>query len=235
MRSVVVIFPGSNCDQDVLRALEDHTQGTVEALWHGEEALPEETDLVVLPGGFSYGDYLRPGAMAARAPIMEPIKEYALRGGHVLGICNGFQVLTEARLLPGALLPNTSLSFICRPCHVRVESTNSPFTCAYSHHETLQFPIAHHEGFYFLPDKDLEKLEKEGQVLFRYADPEGKISPESNPNGSMGNIAGITNKDKNVLGLMPHPERASDPLLGGSDGILMWHSIQRWIEERKEG
>ncbi|HOO64547.1 MAG TPA: phosphoribosylformylglycinamidine synthase subunit PurQ, partial [Synergistaceae bacterium] len=219
MRSAVVIFPGSNCDQDVLRALREHTRGVVEPVWHANENLPKDTDLVVLPGGFSYGDYLRPGAMAARSPIMKAVKEHAARGRYVLGICNGFQVLTEAHLLPGALLPNKSLSFICRPCHVRVETTGSPFTSRYSRHKVLQFPIAHHEGLYFLPDKELEELEKNGQIIFRYVDSRGALSEESNPNGSKDNIAGIANAERNVLGLMPHPERASDPALGGIDGI----------------
>jgi len=232
MRSAVVIFPGSNCDQDVLRALREHTRGVVEPVWHANENLPKDTDLVVLPGGFSYGDYLRPGAMAARSPIMKAVKEHAARGRYVLGICNGFQILTEAHLLPGALLPNKSLSFICRPCHVRVETTGSPFTSRYSRHKVLQFPIAHHEGLYFLPDKELEELEKNGQIIFRYVDSRGALSEESNPNGSKDNIAGIANAERNVLGLMPHPERASDPALGGIDGIGMWHSIQSWIEEK---
>ena len=232
MRSAGVIFPGSNCDQDVLRALREHTRGVVEPVWHANENLPKDTDLVVLPGGFSYGDYLRPGAMAARSPIMKAVKEHAARGRYVLGICNGFQVLTEAHLLPGALLPNKSLSFICRPCHVRVETTGSPFTSRYSRHKVLQFPIAHHEGLYFLPDKELEELEKNGQIIFRYVDSRGALSEESNPNGSKDNIAGIANAERNVLGLMPHPERASDPALGGIDGIGMWHSIQSWIEEK---
>ena len=232
MRSAVVIFPGSNCDQDVLRALREHTRGVVEPVWHANENLPKDTDLVVLPGGFSYGDYLRPGAMAARSPIMKAVKEHAARGRYVLGICNGFQVLTEAHLLPGALLPNKSLSFICRPCHVRVETTGSPFTSRYSRHKVLQFPIAHHEGLYFLPDKELEELEKNGQIIFRYVDSRGALSEESNPNGSKDNIAGIANAERNVLGLMPHPERASEPALGGIDGIGMWHSIQSWIEEK---
>ncbi len=233
MRSAVIIFPGSNCDRDVLRALEEHTKGTVTSVWHAESRLPEETDLVVLPGGFSYGDYLRPGAMAARSPIMEAVKDHVARGKFVLGICNGFQMLTEARLLPGALLPNKSLSFICRPCRVRVETTGSPFTCRYSMHRVLQFPIAHHEGLYFLPDKEIEDLEKNGQIIFRYADAKGNLPEASNPNGSKNNIAGIANAKRNVLGLMPHPERASDPLVGGTDGIGMWHSIQSWIEERE--
>ncbi len=233
MRSAVIIFPGSNCDRDVLRALEEHTRGSVESVWHAAKDLPENTDLVVLPGGFSYGDYLRPGAMAARSPIMEAVKNHAERGKYVLGICNGFQVLTEARLLPGALLPNKTLSFICRPCYVRVETTGSPFTCSYSRHKVLQFPIAHHEGLYFLPDRQIEDLEKNGQIIFRYVDSKGVLSNESNPNGSKNNIAGIANAKRNVLGLMPHPERASHALLGGTDGIGMWHSIQSWIEERE--
>jgi phosphoribosylformylglycinamidine synthase len=164
---------------------------------------------------------------------MEAVKDHAARGKFVLGICNGFQVLTEARILPGALLPNKNLSFICRPCHVRVETTGSPFTCRYSMHRVLQFPIAHHEGLYFLPDKEIEDLEKNGQIIFRYADTKGNLLEASNPNGSKNNIAGIANARRNVLGLMPHPERASDPLLGGTDGIGMWHSIQSWIEERE--
>ncbi|WP_024822100.1 MULTISPECIES: phosphoribosylformylglycinamidine synthase subunit PurQ [Aminobacterium] len=233
MKASVVIFPGSNCDHDVIYALEHVIKAHVQKVWHREKNLPEKTDLVVLPGGFSYGDYLRTGAMAARSPIMGSIKEFAEDGGLVLGICNGFQILTEAGLLPGTLLANKNLRFICKPCYLKVERTDLPFTNLYKQAQVVQFPIAHHEGLYYLPSKELEELEKNNQVVFRYVSPEGKCGEEYNPNGSLHDIAGITNLKGNVLGLMPHPERASEEILGGTDGILTWQSIEAWIA--KEG
>jgi len=232
MKAAVVVFPGSNCDRDVLHALRDVAGIQASVVWHKETSLPENTGLVVLPGGFSYGDYLRSGAMAARSPILEAVREHARRGGLVLGICNGFQVLTEAGLLPGALLSNSSLEFICSPCFLKVERTNTPFTNAYPAGALLQFPIAHHEGLFFLPEEDLKDLENHGQVVFRYASPDGKAGSEYSPNGALNGIAGIANRDGNVLGLMPHPERASEDLLGCSDGLGMWNSIKSWLEGR---
>lgn len=222
MKTAVIVFPGSNCDRDVQRAISETLCTGVDMIWHDEKKLPEDIDLVVLPGGFSYGDYLRSGAMAACSPIMASVKEHAKSGGLLLGICNGFQVLTEAGLLPGALLPNTSLTFICRECHIRVEETNNMFTQGYNVGDIVQFPIAHHEGLYFLPPSDLAKLESEGRVVFRYADPiTGESGAKFAPNGSLNGIAGVRNERGNILGLMPHPERASlAHLNGGTDGAV---------------
>ena len=233
MKTAVVILPGSNCDRDVIHAVHDITGEQVLAVWHKEDSLPADTDLVILPGGFSYGDYLRCGAMAATSPIMKAVKAHAASGNLLLGICNGFQVLTESRLLPGSLLANRTLTFICRKCYIRVERTDTPFTSLYSKGQVVQFPIAHHEGLYFLPEKELEQLEERGQVVFRYSSPEGEVDLGSNPNGALNNIAGITNQQGNILGLIPQPERASEEILGGSDGAWMWRSIRNWLE--KEG
>ena len=232
MKAAVVVFPGSNCDRDVLHALRDVAGIQTSAVWHKETSLPENTGLVVLPGGFSYGDYLRSGAMAARSPILGAVREHGRNGGLVLGICNGFQVLTEAGLLPGALLANSSLEFICSPCFLKVEKTDTPFTNAYRTGEIVQFPIAHHEGLFFLPEEDLNDLENRGQVVFRYASPEGNAGPDYSPNGALNGIAGIVNRGGNVLGLMPHPERASEDILGCSDGLGMWNSVKSWLEGR---
>jgi len=232
MKAAVVIFPGSNCDRDVIHALETVSGIPTQAVWHKEPSLPEGTGLVVLPGGFSYGDYLRCGAMAARSPIIAAVRDHALRGGLVLGICNGFQVLTETGLLPGALLANISLEFICSTCLLKVERTDTPFTNAFAKGQIVQFPIAHHEGLFFLPEKDLEELEANHQVVFRYASADGSSGSLCSPNGALNGIAGIVNREGNVLGLMPHPERASEPLLGCADGIGMWNSIKNWLEGR---
>lgn len=230
MNASVVVFPGSNCDRDVLHALGTIAGIPATTVWHKETALPEGTDLVVLPGGFSYGDYLRCGAMAARSPIIRAVREHALQGRLVLGICNGFQVLTEAGLLPGALLSNSTLEFICSPCLLRVERTDTPFTNAYREGALVQFPIAHHEGLFFLPEKELQELEENRQVVFRYASADGSAGIRQSPNGSLNGIAGIVNRHGNVLGLMPHPERASERILGGTDGLGMWNSIKSWLE-----
>jgi len=232
MKAAVVVFPGSNCDRDVLYALRDVAGIETSAVWHKETSLPENTALAVLPGGFSYGDYLRSGAMAARSPILDAVRDHASRGGLVLGICNGFQILTEAGLLPGALLSNSSLEFICSPCLLKVERTDTPFTNAYRTGTVVQFPIAHHEGLFFLPDEELKDLENHGQVVFRYASADGTTGAEFSPNGALNGIAGIVNREGNVLGLMPHPERASEDLLGCSDGLGMWNSIKSWMEGR---
>lgn len=231
MKAQVIVFPGSNCDQDVVYALRHVVGATVETLWHGEKELPSGTDLVVLPGGFSYGDYLRTGAIASLSPIMDAVHKYAEEGGLVLGICNGFQILTETGLLPGALLPNKTLRFICKPCYLRVERNDLPFTLNYTKGQIVQFPIAHHEGLFYLPENELNELEKNNQVVFRYASVNGEVSGEHTPNGALNNIAGIINKKGNILGLMPHPERASEKLLGGEDGALMWQSINAWINK----
>ncbi len=215
MKAVVIVFPGSNCDRDAKVALEAATGRPVEMMWHGEPELPS-ADLVVLPGGFSYGDYLRPGAMAARSPIMQAVIRAAKRGVRVLGICNGFQVLTECGLLPGALLSNAGLRFVCRPVSLRVETADSPFTKGCEAGGVLRMPVAHHDGNYFADAGTLARLAGEDRIAFRYLD---------NPNGSAGDIAGILNEGRNVLGMMPHPERAADALLGGTDGRALFAAL----------
>jgi len=217
MKSAVVVFPASNCDRDAAVALEQITGEKPQMVWHGDAELPD-VDLIVLPGGFAYGDYLRCGAMAAHSRIVRDVKAKAEEGVAVLGICNGFQVLTEAGLLPGALMRNASLKFVCRPVGLVVEETQSTFTRRYNKGEAVYFPVAHHDGNYFADDDTLDRLEGENRIVFRYA--EGQ-----NPNGSARDIAGILNEKRNVLGLMPHPERACDPLLGGTDGQKLFKSL----------
>ena len=229
MRSAVIVFPGSNCDRDVRRAILDMGLGPVDMVWHDDENFSRggRPDLVVLPGGFSYGDYLRSGALAAKSRVMKAVRAHADSGGLLLGICNGFQILTEARLLPGALLPNISLRFICAPCRVRVERSDTPFTRSFTEGQVVQFPIAHHEGLFFLPPDELSELERRGQVVFRYAAPSGGDAGERySPNGSLAGIAGIINERGNVLGLMPHPERSTlKNLIRGTDGRIFWQSL----------
>ena len=234
MKTAGVVFPGSNCDRDVQRAVSETLKSPVEMVWHEERSFASEPDLVILPGGFSYGDYLRSGAMAACSPIIEAVRRHAESGKRLLGICNGFQVLTETRLLPGALLANTSTTFICRKCWLRVEQTNNRFTSGLKKGAIVQYPIAHHEGLFFLPKDDLAELEKEGRVVFRYADPaSGEAGEKFAPNGALNGIAGICNKEGNILGLMPHPERATvSHLNGGSDGGAFWLSIAQDFAER---
>ncbi len=215
MRAAVVTFPGSNCDRDLRVAMEAVFGRPVKSLWHAETELPP-LDLVGLPGGFSYGDYLRCGAIAARSPIMAEIARLARRGVAVLGICNGFQILTEAGLLPGALVRNMRLSFVCRPVPVEVVTTASPFTGEYRPGQQIALPVAHHDGNYVLDPAELARLEDEDRIAFRYLD---------NPNGSTADIAGVLNAERNVLGMMPHPERACDPTLGGSDGVGLFRSL----------
>ncbi len=215
MRAAVVTFPGSNCDRDLRVAMERVFGRPVASLWHAETELPP-LDLVGLPGGFSYGDYLRCGAIAARSPIMGEIRRLARRGVAVLGICNGFQILTEAGLLPGALVRNMRLSFVCRPVRIAVATTASPFTNAYAQGQELTLPVAHHDGNYVIDREGLARLEAEDRIAFRYLD---------NPNGSTADIAGVLGPQRNVLGMMPHPERACDPLLGGEDGVLLFRSL----------
>lgn len=223
MRAGVIIFPGSNCDRDVAEAISRVTHAPVSMVWHEDRTLPN-LDLVVLPGGFSYGDYLRCGAIAARAPIMDAVRTHAAQGRLVLGICNGFQILCESQLLPGALLANRSLRFICRTVQVRVENVSLPFTRGYQAGQVITMPIAHGEGNYFIDHHGLEKLEQNQQVIFRYCDNDGAVTPASNPNGSLANIAGISNLGGTVLGLMPHPERAIETMLGSSDGASLFSS-----------
>jgi phosphoribosylformylglycinamidine synthase subunit PurQ / glutaminase len=216
MRSGVVIFPGSNCDRDMLVALRRATGREPAALWHKESALPDGLDLVAVPGGFSFGDYLRAGAIAARAPMMRAVADFAARGGPVLGVCNGFQILIEAGLLPGALMRNAGLRFVCRGVPLRVETAASPFTRAYREGEAIRLPVAHHDGAYVADPDLVARLEGERRIAFRYAE---------NPNGSVADIAGILSENRRVLGMMPHPERAVDPVHGGTDGVRLFAGL----------
>ena len=231
MRWGVVVFPGSNDDRDALRVAERILGDEAVALWHKEREL-RGVDCVVLPGGFSYGDYLRCGAMAKFSPIMEAVRRHAEAGGLVLGICNGFQILCEAGLLPGALVRNRSLSFICETVTVRVETADTPFTNACRPGEVLAIPIKHGEGCYVADEGTLAALEQEERVAFRYCDRAGRVVREANPNGSLANIAGICSPGRNVLGLMPHPEHAVERLVGGEDGLRLFRSVQAWVGRR---
>ncbi len=224
MKSSVIVFPGSNCDRDVAVSLEQLTGHAPAMVWHGEAVVPD-SDLIVLPGGFSYGDYLRSGAMAAHSPIMTDIIAKARAGVAVLGICNGFQVLTETRLLPGILMRNASLKFICRDVLLRVERDDTIFTNHYTKGDVIRIPVAHHDGNYFSDDDTIRALEDEGRVVLRYCDADGTIGEDSNPNGSRANIAGVIDKTGRILGLMPHPERLADEALGGTDGAPMFRSL----------
>jgi len=224
MKFGVVVFPGSNCDHDAFHAIGHVLQKPVEFIWHQSEDL-QNCDAVILPGGFSYGDYLRTGAIARFSPVMNSISKFAKDGGLVLGVCNGFQILLEAGLLPGAMMRNSGLRFICRHVHVRVEETNSPFTNAAQEGQILKMPIAHSDGNYNCDPDTLAALEKNHQVLFRYTTPDGKDDNAGNPNGSMNNIAGICNRERNVAGLMPHPERAVESALNSEDGLVILRSM----------
>ena len=224
MRVVVIIFPGSNRERDVCAALAGATGQEPLRVWHRDAVLPE-ADLIVLPGGFAYGDYLRCGAMAAHSPIMREVRSKAAQGTPVLGICNGFQVLTEAGMLPGALLPNRSLRFTCRDIHLRVENSQTIFTCGYQVGQTIRVPVAHHDGNYTADADTLDRLEGEGRIAFRYCGADGEISETQNFNGSARAIAGILSNSRIVLGLMPHPENATDPLLGGTDGKAFFEGL----------
>jgi phosphoribosylformylglycinamidine synthase subunit PurQ / glutaminase len=226
VKAAVIVFPGSNCDRDVAVTLEAVTGAKPVMVWHDESGLPR-VDLIVLPGGFSYGDYLRSGAMAAHSRIVRAIKDEAGRGVAVLGICNGFQVLTEAGLLPGALTRNTSLHYTCRDVPLRIERTDTPFTNAYALGEKISLPIAHKDGAYFADEETLDRVEGEGQVVLRYGK---KDTGESgNPNGSLRDIAGLTDPTRRIMGLMPHPERAADVALGGIDGRRFFESLTRGL------
>ena len=226
MNAAVIVFPGSNCDRDVEVALA-HSMGRAPLrVLHRDSDFPQ-VDLIVLPGGFSYGDYLRSGAMAARSPVMREVIARANRGVPVLGICNGFQVLTETGLLPGALMRNAKLKFICRDVYLKVETSNSAFTGGYAEGAVVRFPVAHADGNYYADAETLKRLEDEGRIAFRYCDPRGRVTAEANVNGSLGNIAGILNEKRNVLGLMPHPERLADAELGGTDGRAMFDHFVR--------
>lgn len=224
MKAGVIVFPGSNCDRDMQVALAASMGSAPRMIWHRDTTLPD-LDLIVVPGGFSYGDYLRCGAMAAHSPIMREVVAKAKAGLPLLGVCNGFQVLTEAGLLPGVLMRNASLKFICKDVYLKVERASAPFTGKYRAGQVVRFPIAHAEGNYFADDETLKRLEGDGLVAFRYAAADGTVSADSNPNGAAHNIAGIINGKGNVLGMMPHPERLADPLLGGTDGKAMFDGL----------
>ena len=222
LRAAVITFPGSNCDRDMAVAIERVTGTAPLRVWHADAELPERLDFIALPGGFSYGDYLRSGAMAANSPVMRGVKQHAERGVPVLGICNGFQVLTEAGLLPGALMRNASQNFICRTVPLKVENSTSLFTAGFASGQTIDIPVAHHDGNYFADEDTLDRLEGEGRVAFRYVE---------NCNGSRRDIAGVLNAAGNVLGMMPHPERAVDPAHGGTDGLALFENALRSLAD----
>ncbi len=219
MKAAVIVFPGSNCDRDMAVALERVAGADVEMVWHGNAELPN-VDLIALPGGFSYGDYLRTGAIAAKSPIMKAVIRAAEEGRHVLGVCNGFQMLTETQILPGALLRNSGLDYVCRDVSITVEDSDTNFTLAYEGGETLRIPVAHHDGNYFADEDTLERLEGEGQIVFRYGE---------SVNGSQRNIAGIRNRRGNVLGMMPHPERLVEQEQGGTDGRGLFEALAKTL------
>lgn len=223
MKFGVLVFPGSNCDHDTYNVIAEIAHQPVTFLWHDSSDL-QGVDAVLVPGGFAYGDYLRTGAIARFSPVMGAVQKFASEGGLVLGICNGFQILAESGLLPGALMRNSGLKYICKQVHLRTE-TNSPFTSKLSKGEVLQIPIGHMEGNYFCTPEELRRLESDDRIAFRYSTPEGEITPEANPNGSLSNIAGILNEGRNVLGMMPHPDRSSEKLLGSSDGWKIFASM----------
>ncbi len=224
MKFAVVVFPGSNCDHDAFHAIGHVLQRSVEFIWHQSENL-QGCDAIILPGGFSYGDYLRTGAIARFSPVMKSVEKFANSGGLVLGICNGFQILLEAGLLPGAMMRNSGLRFICRHVYMRVENTDSPFTNAASKGQILKIPIAHSDGNYSCDEATLAELENNRQILFRYTSPDGKDDSAGNPNGSVANVAGICNRERNVAGLMPHPERAVESALDSRDGLVVFRSM----------
>ncbi len=228
MKFGIAVYPGSNCDYDTYRVIRDILGEHPEFIDYRRTDV-EGFDCIILPGGFSFGDYLRPGTLAAHTPLTNAVKEYAKRGGLVIGICNGFQILTEAHMLPGALMPNIHGKFICKHQYIKVENNKTPFTNQCKEGQVLKIPIAHHDGNYFVDEETLKKMEDNGQILVRYCDKEGKITEEANPNGSISNIAGVMNEDGNVFGLMPHPERASESILGSEDGKHILKSIINYL------
>ncbi|MGF7186074.1 phosphoribosylformylglycinamidine synthase [Desulfitispora alkaliphila] len=234
MKFGVIVYPGSSGDADCYHVVENVLKEPVEYIWHGNNSIGE-VDCIIIPGGFSYGDYLRAGAIAGISPINQGIIEFAKKGGLVIGICNGFQVLLEAGLLPGAMLRNASLKFRCHNNNLRVENSNTPFTNLLKQDQIIDLSIAHGEGNYYCDQETYKELEANNQIVFRYSDLDGNVLDESNPNGSIGNIAGICNKDKNVLGMMPHPERSAEEILGGTDGALIFKSIVKWWQEKRGG
>ena len=231
MKFGVITFPGSNCDHDAVWTAEHVARQKATLLWHDSHDL-ENCDVIVVPGGFAYGDYLRTGAIARFSPVMESVRKFADGGGLVLGICNGFQILCEAGLLPGALMRNIGLKYVCKPVHVRVENNETPFTSACRKGEVLTIPIGHMEGNYFCDDATLAELKADNRIVFRYTNLEGETTLESNPNGSLENIAGICSPGRNVLGMMPHPERAAEPELGGTDGLKIFESLVGAMSEK---
>jgi len=224
MKFGVIIFPGSNCDHDAYWAFKEVFQQPATFLWHDSADL-QDCDAIIVPGGFSYGDYLRTGAIAKFSPVMESVRRFADKGGLVIGICNGFQILCESGLLPGALMRNKGLKYICKPVHIRVEAADTPFTAECRQSEVLEIPIGHMEGNYVCDEPTLKQLQDQNRIVFRYCTPDGQITPEANPNGSLNNIAGICSEGRNVLGMMPHPERASEKLLGMTDGLKILRSV----------
>jgi len=220
----VIVFPGSNCDHDAYHALKHIMNVETTFLWHKDEDL-QNVDAILIPGGFSYGDYLRSGAIARFSPIMKQVIEFARAGGAVLGICNGFQVLLEAGLLPGAMKHNKNLKFACKHLHIRCENTSTPFTNKLQQKQVLNIPVAHGEGNYYIDQQGLQNLQSNNQIIFRYCEKDGQITDEANFNGSIDNIAGICNKKRNILGMMPHPERAVEQILNSSDGLGIFHSL----------
>jgi len=231
MRFGVLVFPGSNCDQDCFHAVQDVLKQPVKYIWHKETQV-SGFDCLIVPGGFSYGDYLRCGAVARFSPVMKAVQDFAAKGGLVIGICNGFQILLEAGLLPGVMLRNTNMHFICKHVYIKVANTDTPFTRLYQHNQVLRIPIAHNEGNYYIDADGLEQVQKSRQVVFRYCDTNGVTSPEANPNGALDNIAGIVNAKGNCLGMMPHPERSAESLLGSKDGLAIFESIVLWLKEK---
>ncbi len=225
MKSAVIVFPGSNCDRDMGVALARATGREAQMVWHKDAALPQGLDMIAIPGGFSFGDYLRCGAIAARAPVMRSVIEFANRGGLVLGVCNGFQVLIEAGLLPGVLMRNQTLKFVCHDVRLSVETTDSPFTHTYGNRRVITVPIAHHDGAYVADASLLDRLKGDDRIAFRYVDAHGEPTANANPNGSADNIAGVLSPNRRVLGMMPHPERLADRQLGGADGALLFDSL----------
>ncbi len=224
MKAAVIVFPGSNCDRDIQVALRQSMGSEPQMVWH-KDADFDDVDLICLPGGFSYGDYLRCGAMSAKSPVMKEVVARANKGVPVLGICNGFQILTECGLVPGALMRNSNLKFVCRDVHLKVERNDTVFTKQYQAGQNIRIPVAHHDGNYFVDAEGLKALEDNGQVAFRYSAEDGSVSETSNPNGSLNNIAGVYNAKGNVLGMMPHPERLCEDVLGGTDGRPMFDSL----------
>jgi phosphoribosylformylglycinamidine synthase subunit PurQ / glutaminase len=230
MKFGVIVFPGSNCDHDAYHVISKHVGQPVDFIWHKETDL-SGYDAVIVPGGFSYGDYLRCGALAKFSPVMAAVKDFAAAGKFVFGICNGFQILCEAGLLPGALIRNKNLHFICRHVNLKVENTHTPYTSEIAAGEVLSIPIAHAEGNYVCDDETFHQLEENGQIVFRYCDEKGEVTDAANPNGARSNIAGICNLDRNVLGMMPHPERACEGLLGSNDGRNIFRSLTKAIAQ----